>query len=237
MRNRATLLTFVVSALMLVAGERSQLFAAEPSSAKTASREARTPEEAKQRLQQLVDVDLVDVPLKEIGSHLQHLAGIVVATDPRAIEAMQEDKHVSFRANQIPLQKALDLILAPAGWDWNVYGATLYVTSSTSAEQTICIEVYDVRDLVYRGDDARYPEYDFDSLIQLITGLVHPTTWTEVGGTGSIKPFQSRNRAALVIGQTGNAQRDIAELLAQLRSLPSPFSQLDPGAATGEKKK
>src|SRR5437868_67644 len=30
---------------------------------------------------------------------------------------------------------------------------------------------------------------DFDSLIDLITSTIAPTTWTDAGGTGSIAPF------------------------------------------------
>jgi len=56
---------------------------------------------------------------------------------------------------------------------------------------------------------------DFDSLIELITTTVKPQTWDEVGGPGTISPFQ--NNLSLVISQTEDVHELIVELLEQLR--------------------
>jgi general secretion pathway protein D len=56
---------------------------------------------------------------------------------------------------------------------------------------------------------------DFDSLIELITTTVRPQTWDEVGGPGSISPFQ--NNLSLVISQTEDVHEEIRDLLEQLR--------------------
>jgi general secretion pathway protein D len=56
---------------------------------------------------------------------------------------------------------------------------------------------------------------DFDSLIELITTTVKPTTWDEVGGPGSIQEF--RNNLSLVISQTEDVHAEIVDLLEQLR--------------------
>ncbi len=58
---------------------------------------------------------------------------------------------------------------------------------------------------------------DFDSLIDLITTTVHPTTWAEVGGPSSIERFEGN--LSLVISTTQEVHEDIAELLDQLRRL------------------
>jgi len=58
---------------------------------------------------------------------------------------------------------------------------------------------------------------DFDSLIDLITTTVHPTTWAEVGGPSSIEKFEGN--LSLVISTTQEVHEDIAELLDQLRRL------------------
>ena len=58
---------------------------------------------------------------------------------------------------------------------------------------------------------------DFDSLISLITSTVQPSTWEEVGGTGTIAPFETN--LSLVISQTQEVHEDIKELLEQLRKL------------------
>jgi general secretion pathway protein D len=61
------------------------------------------------------------------------------------------------------------------------------------------------------------PQADFDSLIELITSTVAPTTWDAVGGPGSIAPFPTN--LSLVISQTQEVHEQIADLLEQLRRL------------------
>jgi general secretion pathway protein D len=58
---------------------------------------------------------------------------------------------------------------------------------------------------------------DFDSLIDLITSTIQPTTWTDVGGTGAIQEYE--NNLTLVISQTQDVHEEIADLLEQLRRL------------------
>jgi general secretion pathway protein D len=58
---------------------------------------------------------------------------------------------------------------------------------------------------------------DFESLIELITSTVAPTTWDDVGGPGSVQKFQGN--LSLVISQTQEVHEEIADLLEQLRRL------------------
>ena len=58
---------------------------------------------------------------------------------------------------------------------------------------------------------------DFDSIIDLIIATIQPTTWDEVGGTGSIQPFETN--LSLVVSQTQDAHEEIVDLLKQLRRL------------------
>lgn len=60
-------------------------------------------------------------------------------------------------------------------------------------------------------------EPDFDSLIDLITSTIKPTTWDEVGGAGSIKEFETN--LSLVVSQTQDVHEEIVDLLEQLRRL------------------
>jgi len=62
------------------------------------------------------------------------------------------------------------------------------------------------------GDQA-----DFESLIELITSTIAPTTWAEVGGPGTITEF--KGNLSLVVSQTQEVHEEIAELLDQLRRL------------------
>ena len=58
---------------------------------------------------------------------------------------------------------------------------------------------------------------DFDSLMELITSTIQPTSWDEVGGPGSIAEFATN--LSLVISQTQEVHEQIVDLLEQLRRL------------------
>ncbi len=58
---------------------------------------------------------------------------------------------------------------------------------------------------------------DFDSLIDLITSTIKPTTWDDVGGPGSIAPFETN--LSIVVSQTQDVHEEIVDLLEQLRRL------------------
>ncbi len=58
---------------------------------------------------------------------------------------------------------------------------------------------------------------DFDTLTDLITSTIHPTSWDEVGGPGTIQEFPTN--LSLVISQTQEVHEQIRDLLAQLRRL------------------
>jgi len=58
---------------------------------------------------------------------------------------------------------------------------------------------------------------DFDSLTELITSTIQPTTWDEVGGPGSIAGFETN--LSLVVSQTQDVHEEIVDLLEQLRRL------------------
>ena len=58
---------------------------------------------------------------------------------------------------------------------------------------------------------------DFDSLIDLITSSIKPTSWDAMGGPGSIMPFETN--LSIVVSQTQDVHEEIVDLLEQLRRL------------------
>ncbi len=58
---------------------------------------------------------------------------------------------------------------------------------------------------------------DFDSLIELIQSTVQPESWEDVGGPGSVAPFETN--LSLVIRQTEEVHEEIVDLLEQLRRM------------------
>ncbi len=58
---------------------------------------------------------------------------------------------------------------------------------------------------------------DFDSLMDLITATIEPTSWDQVGGAGSIAPFETN--LSIVVSQTQEVHEQIVDLLEQLRRM------------------
>ena len=78
----------------------------------------------------------------------------------------------------------------------------------------------DVSDLLERYRDENGCVYhDFDSLIDVITSTVEPTTWDSVGGTSSIARHSVGDTQMLVLSQSEEAHERIAKLLENLREM------------------
>ena len=97
----------------------------------------------------------------------------------------------------------------------------ILITTVEKANTEVESRVYPVADLVSVQQDG-VESLDFNSLIDLITTVIAPSAWDEVGGPGSIQAF--RSKSALVISQTADVHEAVAGLIEVLRRLPSPYS-------------
>ena len=96
-------------------------------------------------------------------------------------------------------------------------------------KDSLLVMTYDVADLVVRMPGtvcvslgAKQPRVasldatsDFDELISLLTTTIAPETWEDVGGPGTVAPFEA-NRS-LVIRQTREVHEEIVDWLAEIR--------------------
>lgn len=62
-----------------------------------------------------------------------------------------------------------------------------------------------------------HDEGELDRLVELVTDVVEPNSWMEVGGLGTIR--SSERTLSLVIRQTQEVHREISDLLDQLRRI------------------
>ncbi len=67
------------------------------------------------------------------------------------------------------------------------------------------------------GSQGQRQQYDFNTLVDLITSVVEPGSWQELGGQGQIRTNETT--LSLVIRQTQQVHQEIADLLEQLRRL------------------
>jgi hypothetical protein len=93
----------------------------------------------------------------------------------------------------------------------------LVITSPEKASSVLVTRVYPIVDLVTMpGEGNAQLCFDYDSLIELITTTISPTSWDEVGGPGSISPHEST--CTLVFNQTRDVHQQVEALLIAIRA-------------------
>jgi hypothetical protein len=175
---------------------------------------------AHERIERALDepasIDVVEQPLKDVMAHLQKSYEIAIQLDEKAIidAGGGADTPLTANLSNVRLRSALDLLLQPRELNWIIEHDVLLITSDSRAKEHIETRVYPVRDLVEVRDEHGAGE-DYDSLIDVITSTISPTTWTDAGGTGSISPFP--NAGVLILSQTERVHEEVDSLLATLR--------------------
>jgi len=167
-----------------------------------------------------VTLDFVDTPLGDVMVHVAKLVDVPAVVDQRALEdvGLADDEPVTIKVSGVSLESALNLALRPHDLDWALYRDVLLITTAEEAEYMLSPKVYDVSDLVrYRGG-RRQPVPDYGALIDTITSCIVPGGWGSVGGVGEIAPCEAEGVQVLVVAQTAQAHREIAELLARMRA-------------------
>lgn len=107
--------------------------------------------EIQQKLQTPILVNFDETPLTEVVDQLSELTGVNIYLDPRGMgqEGVRSDQTVSLTLkNEVSLQSALDLILAPLHLTHMVDDEVLKITSEQIRDGDVYTEVYNVADLV-----------------------------------------------------------------------------------------
>jgi hypothetical protein len=170
------------------------------------------------------DWKMEQVPLYEVAETVSKWCGVNVWVDAKALEevGVGTDTPLTFHGNRVPVEVALKRLLRPVELTWTVMDGLIVLTTPEVVETILSTRIYNVRDLLaksYSSDGSTH--YDFDSLIELITGTVQPNAWDAVGGPGGIQEFTNDFDVALVISQTYDVHSEIDELFRMLRMLPN----------------
>ncbi|HWB08715.1 MAG TPA: hypothetical protein VG826_05810 [Pirellulales bacterium] len=175
-------------------------------------------------LDEATELDMADQPLSDVIEYWKQKHEIEIQLDGKALAdaGIGSDTPVTLKTEGIRLRSALRMVLGNLDLTYSVGDGYLLITSKTEAENKLTSKIYPVHDLVTldsmfrpRLEPGEKAGPDFQSLIELITSTVAPTTWDEVGGPGGIKAFTPSR--ALAISQTEEAHENIASLLADLR--------------------
>ena len=122
---------------------------------------------------------------------------------------------VTFKVPGTTVRQALDLILRPLELTWEIRDGALKVTTVSEAETLDRLVIYPVEDLLFPAAELRLPgrEYvpDYESLIELMTRMISPTTWRE--GTGPARCILFHG--AIIVRQTRPEHEEIADMLSR----------------------
>ncbi len=174
----------------------------------------------RQALAKPVSLRFVETPFEDVVKTLQEKLHINIILDIRPLLELGvgDDTPITFSVANIPCNDALALILHDLGLTTVIRRKVLLITTPEQADSMLETRVYDVADLV-RQIGLKDAQPNFDNLIEAITTCLQPTSWDEVGGVGSIAPFQAVGIDVLIIGQTYDVHEQVTNLLANLRAM------------------
>jgi hypothetical protein len=157
-------------------------------------------------------------PLEEIIAYLREEYNVEILIDTVALDELGigPDEPVSISVSNIRLDQAMRRMLDPLDSTYVLEDGVLIITSEEKAQTKLTVAIYDVRDLLLKGD--------FDPLIDIITSTIAPDTWAENGG-GEAEVRVYPQRGSIVVSQSMSVHEAIAGLLMAMRELP-----VDPSA-------
>jgi hypothetical protein len=166
-------------------------------------------------LQKKISLKLVDTPLRDLAASIGKSIGHTCLLDGRALDnvGIGDDVPVTFEYNEMSVRSVLNHVLRDLDLTWTITGGVLLITTPEETESLLQTKVIDVVDLVRVTNSWKEEEFDYDSLIDLITSTIEPCSWDTVGGPGTIEAF----RGGLVISQTREVHEQIGQLLPQFR--------------------
>ena len=167
-------------------------------------------------------IDFIETPLQDVIDFFKDYHGIEIQIDTKALNDCGIDATTPVTKNLkgVSLRSALKLMLRELNLTYVIQDGVLLITRPEEAETRLTTVVYPVGDLVSARDPTTGEiwsggQADYDSLIDLITSTVQPTTWDDVGGPGSISPFPETS--CIVLSQTQDVHEQVDALLATLR--------------------
>lgn len=173
----------------------------------------------RQLFQQRLSVNFNHTPLGAVAAELQRQLGVPITLDRKALEdaGAGDDTPITLHCQNLSGRDILENILGAIDLTWLTRGNYVMISTPEKASSELVTRVYPVADLVAAGDGGGTYEngLDYDSLIDLITSTIAPTTWDEVGGPGSIAP--ALTSGAIVFSQTRDVHERVERLFEALR--------------------
>jgi hypothetical protein len=185
-----------------------------------------TPE---QSAQQIIEENLAkkgsfeftDTPLSNFVSLLREKYSMNVVIDYRALKDKNigEDSPVTINLKNVTVRSALELAIRPLGLNWTIYCEALVISTPAAIQSMQFNRVYDITDLVMVAGEQGKTWEEPDTFIDLITSTASPESWENTGGHGTIQLVSTGAARLLVVSQDYRVQRQVADLLSELRNV------------------
>ncbi len=177
-------------------------------------------------------------PLNEIVKRISELHQIPIELDGKSLgnAGVLENVPMVMTFAKIPLKSALRLMLRPNELTTIFRDERLLITTQAVADDvlfngtTLVYEVDDLCPLAIQQNRFRHNilERNTEALVQLIYSSISPTWWKEVGGAASARITIAKGTPLLVVSQTEENQKEVAELLQSLRAARDCQAKPDP---------
>ena len=175
-------------------------------------------------LEEPSELDFGEQPLNDVVSYLEQKHHVPIQLDRKALgeAGIRSNARITGALQGVSLRSLLRLLLAQRDLAYVTCDGYLLVTTKVEAANRLPSRVYPVGDLVTTDSEFRSllqagepTGVDFQNLTEVITSVVEPTTWDEVGGPGTVS--KCGNDRMLAVSQTEEVHEQIAALLAALR--------------------
>ncbi|MCO6458810.1 MAG: hypothetical protein J5I93_26180 [Pirellulaceae bacterium] len=161
-----------------------------------------------------VELDAIETPLADVVEFLADVAKVNIVMDRRALNdaGLDTGLPVTARSAGLPLSVTLDRVLRPLDLTWQVRDEVLLITTREAAEAALETRLFPLHDLP--AEEGRGEPYE--RLLSAIRSTVEVDSWDTVGGPGWMDVL--RAPPVLVVSHHGAVQREVGELLDQMRA-------------------
>ncbi len=189
------------------------LAAEEP--AATASPSMTASERIAAALEKVDDWLYIDQPLLDVVQDLQHLTGIDIVLDARALDDIGVDTQTLITRNieRISLRSFLRVALSDLNLTYTVRYGALWITSLENVG--IETRVYPINDLLPAASIRDEQPHDHSNMAKAIQTVISPESWRQVGGPGTVEYLWG----SLIVTQTTDVHEQIELLLKAWREL------------------
>lgn len=175
-------------------------------------------ETVRKKFAQPCELKLEQVTLADAINAIEKAANVPIEINQGALDdlGISEDAEVTWTTSGTSLGYAFTKILQSIQLTYVFEHEYVLITSPTKAERKLETRIYPVQDLLTSPrfvSSSRKRAPDFDTLINVIIATVHPDSWDNVGGNGTIQAVHWN----LVISQTNDVHEKVLALLTAMR--------------------